>query len=87
MKFVRGRRERMVAVGWENFILQIEFKGGKRYRYGGAPQEVAEKLLRSPYPDHLFSQIVKGKYSSERVDTPPSTPTTTKAIDYGELPF
>lgn len=70
MRFVRGRRERMVSVGWQDYIMAIEFKGGKRYQYGGVPEEVADKLLRSPYPDHLFNQIVKGKYVGERIGAP-----------------
>ena len=74
MRFVRGRRERMVSVGWESNILVVEFKGNKRYQYGGVPEEVAEKLLRSPYPDHLFNQIVKGKYVGERIGAPYSGP-------------
>lgn len=67
MMFVKGRRKNLVSVGWENFILQVEFHGGRRYQFGGVPQVVKDKLLRSPYPDHLFQQIVKGKYVSERV--------------------
>jgi hypothetical protein len=69
MKFVRGRRERMVSVGWESHVMVIQFKNG-RYQYGGVPQEVADKLTRTIYPDHLFNQIVRGKYVSERLDAP-----------------
>lgn len=76
MKFVRGRRERMVSVGWQDHIMLIEFKGGKRYQYGGVPEEVAEKLLSVPFPDHLFNQIVRGKYVSEQVAGAPAKPKT-----------
>lgn len=74
MLFVKGRRKNVVSVGWENHILQVEFSGGRRYQYGGVPEEVKNKLLRSPYPDNLFRQIVIGKFVGKRVDradTPP----------------
>lgn len=87
MFFVKGRRKNLVSVGWENFILQCEFHGGRRYQFGGVPEEVKDKLLRSPYPDHLFNQIVRGKYVSERIDTPPSKPVTPYPIDYENVPF
>lgn len=87
MLYVKGRRQNLVSVGWENFILQVEFRGGRRYQFGGVPQEVKDKLLRSPYPDHLFQQIVRGKYVSERVDTPPAKPAPQCAVDYENLPF
>lgn len=87
MLYVKGARKNLVSVGWENGTLQCEFKGGRRYHFGGVPQEVKDKLLRSPYPDHLFQQIVRGKYVSKRVDTPPSKPITPYPIDYDTLPF
>lgn len=85
MIYVRGRRANLVSVGWENFILQCEFKGGRRYQFGGVPSEVKDKLLRSPYPDNLFNQIVKGKYVSERVEAGPYKPT--RKYDMDSLPF
>lgn len=71
MLFVKGRRRNLVSVGWENYILQVEFQGRRRYQFGGVPREVYEKLLRSPYPDSLFQKIVRGKYVSEKVYMPP----------------
>jgi hypothetical protein len=87
MIFVRGRRKNLVSVGWENHVLQIEFCGGRRYQYGGVPVEVKDKLLRSPYPDNLFRQIVLGKYVSERVDLPPAKPVARYQSDLEDLPF
>ena len=87
MTAVRGRRANLQSVGWENFFLEVEFRGGRRYRFGGVPEEVCQKLLRTPFPDALFQRIVRRKYVSERVYTPPSTPVPRGQVDYDDLPF
>lgn len=87
MQNVRGARRNLVSVGWEHNILRVHFAHGQTYQYGGVPQDVRDKLLRVPYPDKLFSQLVRGKYVSERVDTPPSKPITPYPIDWPNLPF
>ena len=86
MLFVRGGRRNLVSVGWQDHVLEVMFKDGRRYQYGGVPLEVKEKLLRVPYPDNLFRQIVVGKYVSKRVDTlPVAKPQPTFNMD--TLPF
>jgi hypothetical protein len=85
MIYVKGRRNNLVSVGWENHTLQVEFKGGRRYVFGGVPAEVKDKLLRSPYPDSLFQKIVRGKYVSERACVQ-SQPVPPPAMD-DLLPF
>lgn len=86
MKFVKGARRNLVSVGWQDHVLQVEFKGGRRYQYGGVPEEVKDKLLRVPYPDNLLRQIVVGKYVCKRVDTlPVAKPQPSFNMD--ELPF
>jgi hypothetical protein len=72
-------------VGWLDHVLQVEFRSGQRFQYGGVSKEVCEKLLRVPYPDKLFSQIVRGKYVSKRVDEMPRA--KQPAIDMDSLPF
>jgi hypothetical protein len=84
---VRGAHKNLVAVGWQNGTLEVAFRGGRRYHFGGVPEDVKDKLLRSPYPDRLFHQTVRGKYVSERVDTPPSKPFPQHLIDWNDLPF
>ena len=87
MTFVKGRRKNLVKVGWENFTLQVEFRGGRRYLFGGVPEEVKDKLLRSPFPDNLWSQLkAKNHWVSERLFTPPSKPVPPPSFDL-ELPF
>jgi hypothetical protein len=71
MALVR-KANNLFAVGWEKGILLVQFTNGGDYRFGNGenpvPEEVKDKILRSPYPDKLFTQLVpKGKYPSERV--------------------
>lgn len=87
MLYVKGSRKNLVSVGWRDGTLQCEFTGGRRYHFGGVPEEVKDKLLRVPFPDALFNKLVRGKYVSKRVDTPPSKPFPRQPIDYDNLPF
>lgn len=85
MRFVKGRRANLQSVGWQDHILQVEFKGGRVYRFGGVERSVYETLLRVPFPDKYFSTAIRGKYVSERVDTPPSK--KLPEMDMDLLPF
>lgn len=85
---VRGRRANLQRVGWELGTLECEFKGGRRYHYGGVPEVVKDKLARSPFPDSLFQKIVRGKFVSQRIDNlPPSRPYPLLQFTDEELPF
>ena len=77
MKTCRGTN--VVGVGWIDGILRVAFAAPNPkstepaysfWRYGNldnkVPVEVRDKLARSPYPDKLFHQIVKGKYPAEK---------------------
>lgn len=86
MFYVKGRRARMVSVGWQDHVLQVEYKGGARYQFGGVPKEVMEKIKRVPFPDNLFRQLVKGKFVGKRVDTPPVAKPQLD-FDMDSLPF
>jgi hypothetical protein len=78
----------MVAIGWQDYVLQVEYKGGARYQYGGVPKEVHDKILRVPYPDSLWNQLrAKGMYVGKRVDAPPVAKPQPTTIDIGNLPF
>lgn len=64
----KGRN--LTAVGWRNGILRCVFERERNnisiYAYGDkenpVPKEEYLKLLKSPFPDKLFTQIVKSKY-------------------------
>jgi hypothetical protein len=71
MYALKGRN--CIAAGWQNItvadkapgVLRMAFAGmdGSRfYMYPGIEQEVCLKLQRSPFPDKLFTQIVKSKW-------------------------
>ena len=62
----KGRNLR--RIGWHDGWLTVQFASGSTYRYGpGVEREVAEKLLRVPFPDKLFTQIVKDTYDCKRI--------------------
>lgn len=86
MRYVRGRRANLQSVGWEDHVLQCEFKGARRYMFGGVPKEVHDKILRNPFPDAMFHRLVRGKYVSERIDTPPVAKPVPD-FDMSNLPF
>lgn len=67
-KMFATRGTNLIAVGWENGTLRCAFAGkdGARfYRYSGVPEAEKEKLLKSPYPDRLFTTNIKGKFPVE----------------------
>lgn len=64
----------VIGVGWKDGVLRVAFAGktGPRFgRYKGVPRTEAEKLVRSPFPDKLFTQIIKGKYEYESEQSGP----------------
>ena len=61
----RGRN--LQRIGWHDGWLTVQFKAGTVYKYGpGVPRERAEQLLRVPYPDKLFSQVIKAKFPCQK---------------------
>jgi hypothetical protein len=64
----------VIGVGWTDGLLRCMFapsKEGQKPKYWiyfDVPAEVRDKLVRSPYPDKLFSQIVKGKFKGMAED-------------------
>lgn len=62
----------VIGVGWKGGQLAVIFAskdGPRRYESVSheVPIEVANKLANSPFPDKLYSQIVKDKYEMQRV--------------------
>lgn len=56
----------LLAVGWRYGTLVCQFPGGK-YKYDGVPEAECQKLIRSIYPDKLFTQTISKKYRGERI--------------------
>jgi hypothetical protein len=52
-------------------LLELEFQGGRVYRYRGVPEGVYAFLLRTPSKGGYVSRIIDGQYPHEEV-TPPA---------------
>ena len=68
----------VIGVGWKEGRLVIIFaakEGSRRYESSepNVPEDVYAKLSRSPYPDKLYTQIVKDKYPMRRIDAQAAT--------------
>ncbi len=48
--------------------LTIEFKNGSRYRYFGIPTVHYLGLCRSILPGRYYTERIKGKYSSKKLE-------------------
>ena len=64
----KGRRLR--SVGWAHGYLVVRFWGSEAtYIYGpNAPEAERDKLLRTPYPDSLYTRTIKEKYQHCKVE-------------------
>ena len=57
----------MMSIGWDNGILEIEFKGNKVYQYFGVPKEVYTSMMLAESAGKFFHANIKGKYSYDSV--------------------
>ena len=48
----------MMAVGWQEGILEIAFRHGQ-YRYSNVPENVFLTIRKVPYPNNYFTKVVK----------------------------
>lgn len=58
----KGRN--LLAVGYQNGVLRCAFHsktGARFYRYTGPSEEDFEKIKSNPFPDRLFTLLVKNK--------------------------
>ncbi|HEX8784253.1 MAG TPA: KTSC domain-containing protein [Steroidobacteraceae bacterium] len=65
----------LVAVGWEpdenddqQGTLEVEFRLGVVYQYGGVPQYVYQGLLFAPSPGRFFRANVHEVYDGQRIE-------------------
>lgn len=56
----------VVAVGWSNNRLYVDYKRGS-YVYKGVPQKVYNELLAAESKGKYMCSNVKGKYNYERL--------------------
>jgi len=58
---------RSVGYDKEKRVLEIEFKGGGRYRYSGVSGEVLEEMLNDKSVGSYFYRNIKDSYPCEKV--------------------
>lgn len=62
MTAVKGTN--LIAVGWRDGVLRVAFAaktGARFYRYPGVPESTKSKLANSPFPDGLFTKLVRNQ--------------------------
>lgn len=59
----------LVSVGYdpENQILEIEFHGGRVYRYSGVPSDVHQALMSASSHGKYFNSHIRGAFSYTQV--------------------
>lgn len=57
----------IASVGYENFVLEVEFLDGSIYQYLNVPENVFQNLISFPHPGTYLSRFVKGQYTYRRV--------------------
>ncbi len=69
MKRVAVDSTSVASVGYDPgaHVLEIEFRGGRVYRYLEVPEAVHRLLLRAPSIGDFVNRVVKPKFSAERV--------------------
>jgi hypothetical protein len=57
------------SIGYDpsNCTLELEFDGGRVYRYSEVPELVYRALMRSESKHEFFMRAVEGRYPFERV--------------------
>ncbi len=51
-------------------VLEVEFQGGRIYRYFHVPADRYDALLRAPSIGAYLNREIKGRYAYERVEGP-----------------
>lgn len=57
----------ITSVGWENDVLEVEFKTGQVYKYFGVPTDVAESLKTADSVGQFFNSKIRGAYKFKKV--------------------
>ena len=66
MKMTKVESSTIIAIGYDNKKLEIQFKNGT-YRYSDVEKEVYDNLLKSESKGKYFYKNIKGKYRFERI--------------------
>lgn len=55
------------SVGWEEGVLEVEFRGGKLYRYEDVPESEYRALLGADSPGKYLLTHIDGVYQHTRI--------------------
>lgn len=61
----RTRGHNLLYIGWDNGNLHCTF-ATSRGIFKNVPEAEFDKLRKVPFPDKLFTQVIKGKYEWEK---------------------
>lgn len=67
MKLNEVKSSNILGIGYEDNSLYVKYKSGTIYRYNDFPKNLYESLLMAESKGRFMSQMVKGKYTYERV--------------------
>lgn len=57
----------LVSVGWENDVLEIEFKANRVYLYHGVPASVYHQLMQASDKNAFFLSEIRDRYPMGRL--------------------
>ncbi|NEB41759.1 KTSC domain-containing protein [Streptomyces sp. SID14515] len=55
------------AVGYENHVLEVEFRNGRVYQYSGIPAELHGQLMRAASKGRFLHLSVIDRYPTRRI--------------------
>lgn len=63
----------IASIGWNEFVLQVEFNNGSVYEYMDVPYQVFQDLLSADSVGKHFNMFVKGEFSFTTIPTSTAT--------------
>lgn len=66
MELTKVKSSNIIAVGWENDKLYVEYPGGI-YTYNNVSKDLYEKLLSAESKGHFLNEEIKGRYAFSKI--------------------
>lgn len=63
----------IASIGWNEFVLQVEFNTGAVYEYMDVPYQIYLDLLNAESVGKHFNMFVKGEFSFTTIPTSTAT--------------
>lgn len=67
MKRLSVESSNIASIGWDNEVLEIEFKRGGVYQYKHVTTEIHQAMMMSESKGKFFDQYIKPFYVKERI--------------------